>query len=145
MPKTPRGKRVADAATDSFRVVNKAPNGEAQPYFDKSRNVWVAPWRKPDGKVGKPTGKTRALAVASRDRHLAKAEDDKRFADLEQGFSVTCVTTQSIERVSGPSDHMERVSATDCLRTALDDRFRDPGCTFVRISTTRNVDGERLR
>lgn len=88
MPKTPRGKRVADAATDSFRVVNKAPNGEAQPYFDKSRNVWVAPWRKPDGKVGKPTGKTRALAVASRDRHLAKAEDDKRFADLEQGFSA---------------------------------------------------------
>lgn len=88
MPKTPRGKRVADATTDSFRVVNKAPNGEAQPYFDKSRNVWVAPWRKLDGKVGKPTGKTRVLAVASRDRHLAKAEDDKRFADLEQGFSA---------------------------------------------------------
>ena len=88
MPKTPRGKRVADATTDSFRVVNKAPNGEAQPYFDTSRNVWVAPWRKLDGKVGKPTGKTRVLAVASRDRHLAKAEDDKRFADLEQGFSA---------------------------------------------------------
>ena len=33
MPKTPRGTRVADATTDSFRVVNKAPNGEAQPYF----------------------------------------------------------------------------------------------------------------
>jgi len=39
MPKAPRGKRVADAATDSFRVVNKAPNGEAQPHFDTSRNV----------------------------------------------------------------------------------------------------------
>ena len=61
MPKTPRGKRVVDPTTDTFRVVNKAPNGEAQPYFDKSRNVWVAPWRKPDGKVGRPTGKTRAL------------------------------------------------------------------------------------
>ena len=88
MPKTSRRKRVADATTDSFRVVDKAPNGEAQPHFDTSRNVWVSPWRKPDGKVGKPTGKTRALAVVSRDRHLAKAEDDKRFADLEQGFSA---------------------------------------------------------
>ncbi len=94
MPKTPRGKRVVDPTTDSFRVVNKAPNGEAQPYFDKSRNVWVAPWRKPDGKVGKPTGKTRALAVASRDRHLAKAEDDKRFADLEQGFTADTTVGQ---------------------------------------------------
>lgn len=33
MPKTPRGTRVADATTDSVCVVNKAPNGEAQPYF----------------------------------------------------------------------------------------------------------------
>ena len=39
MPKRPRGKRVIDPATDSVRVANKAPNGEAQPYFDKSRNV----------------------------------------------------------------------------------------------------------
>jgi len=28
--------------------VNKAPNGEAEPYFDRSRQVWVAPWRKPE-------------------------------------------------------------------------------------------------
>ena len=88
MPKTPRGKRVIDPTTDTFRVVNKAPNGEAQPYFDKSRNVWVAPWRKPDGKVGRPTGKTRLLAVASRDRHIAKAEDDARFASLDEGFTA---------------------------------------------------------
>jgi len=58
MPKAPRGKRVADPTGESFRVVNKAPNGQAEPYFDRSRQVWVAPWRKPDGKVGKPTGKT---------------------------------------------------------------------------------------
>ncbi len=88
MPKTPRGKRVIDPTTDSFRVVNKAPNGEAQPYFDKARNVWVAPWRKPDGKVGRPTGKTRVLAVASRDRHIAKVADDARFASLEEGFTA---------------------------------------------------------
>ena len=88
MPKTPRGKRVIDPTTDTFRVVNKAPNGEAQPYFDKSRNVWVAPWRKPDGKVGRPTGKTRLLAVASRDRHIAKAEDDARFTSLDEGFTA---------------------------------------------------------
>lgn len=88
MPKAPRGKRVVDPSTGSFRVVNKAPNGEAEPYFDKSRTVWVAPWRKPDGKVGRPTGKTRALAVASRDRHIGKSEDDSRFATLDQGFTA---------------------------------------------------------
>ena len=37
MPKTRRGKRVIDPTTDTFQVVNKAPGGEAQPYFDKSR------------------------------------------------------------------------------------------------------------
>ena len=37
MPKTPRGKRVIDPTTDTFQVVDKAPDGEAQPYFDKSR------------------------------------------------------------------------------------------------------------
>ena len=44
MPKAPRAKRVPDAAGESFRVVNKAPNGEAEPYSDRSRQVWVAPW-----------------------------------------------------------------------------------------------------
>ena len=55
MPKTPRGKRVPDVAGESFHVVNKAPNGQAEPFFDRTREVWVAPWRKPDGKVGRPT------------------------------------------------------------------------------------------
>ena len=48
MPKAPRGKRVANPIGESFRVVNKAPNGQAEPYFDRSRQVWVAPWRKPE-------------------------------------------------------------------------------------------------
>jgi len=43
MPKAPRGKRVVDAETGAFTVVNKAPNGEAEPFFDKTRSVWVAP------------------------------------------------------------------------------------------------------
>lgn len=88
MPKKPRGKRIPDASGESFVVVNKAPNGEAQPYFDKSRGVWVAPWRKPNGKVGRPTGKTRALAVSSRDRHVAKADEEARIGSLEEGFSA---------------------------------------------------------
>lgn len=88
MPKTPRGKRVPDAAGDSFVVVNKAPNGEAEPYFDRTRAVWVAPWRKPNGKVGRPTGKTRALAVASRDRHVAKSEHEAQFGELADGFTT---------------------------------------------------------
>ncbi len=87
MPKTPRGKRVADAAGESFVVVNKAPNGQAEPFFDRTREVWVAPWRKPDGRVGRPTGKTRALAAASRDRHVEKATHEARFGDLAEGFN----------------------------------------------------------
>ena len=66
MPKSPRGKRVVDAETGAFTVVNKAPNGEAEPYFDRTRSVWVAPWRKPDGKVGRPTGRTRRQPHRSR-------------------------------------------------------------------------------
>ena len=88
MPKAPRGKRVADPATDSFRVVNKAPNGQAEPYFDRVRTVWVAPWRKADGRVGRPTGRTRALAEASRDRHIAKAAEAEAFGTLSNGFTA---------------------------------------------------------
>lgn len=86
MPKAPRGKRVVDPATDSFRVINKAPNGQAEPYFDRVRSVWVAPWRKADGRVGRPTGKTRVLAEASRDRHVAKAAEAETFGSLSNGF-----------------------------------------------------------
>lgn len=86
MPKAPRGKRVADKATGSFTVVGKAPNGQAEPYFDRTRAVWVARWRRPDGKVGRPTGKTRALAAASRDRRVAESQDDTRLARLSEGF-----------------------------------------------------------
>ena len=28
-------------------VVNKAPNGEAEPFFDRTRHVWVAPGASP--------------------------------------------------------------------------------------------------
>ena len=88
MPKTPRGKRVPDASGRSFLVVNKAPNGQAEPFFDRTRQVWVAPWRKPDGRVGRPTGKTRALAVASRDRHVEKAGHEATFGELAEGFNA---------------------------------------------------------
>ena len=44
--------------------------GAASPFHgkaaNKSRGVWVAPWRRPDGKIGRPTGKTRVLAEAPR-------------------------------------------------------------------------------
>lgn len=98
MPKSPRGKRVVDAETGAFTVVNKAPNGEAEPYFDKTRKVWVAPWRKPDGKVGRPTGRTRALAIASRDRHIAKLADDAKFASsLAGGFTAESTVAELTE------------------------------------------------
>ena len=101
MPKTPRGKRVPDASGDSFVVVNKAPNGEAEPYFDKSRGVWVAPWRKPDGRVGRPTGKTRARAVASRDPHAAKALHEAQFGELADGFTADTTVGELSAWVAG--------------------------------------------
>jgi integrase len=88
MPRPQRGKRVQDAASGSFVVVGRAPNGQPDPYFDKARGVWVAPWRKPEGKVGRPTGRTRAAAEASRDRHIAAAAEAARFAPLAEGFHV---------------------------------------------------------
>ena len=79
-------KGSALAETGSFIVAGRAPKGQAVPYFDKSRNVWVAPWAKPDGKTGRPTGRTRALAEASRDRHIAAAAETAKFAPLAEGF-----------------------------------------------------------
>jgi hypothetical protein len=87
-PSAPRGKRVRDTATGSFIVVGRAPNGQPEPYFDRARNVWVAPWRKPDGKVGRPTGRTRAAAEASRERHIATATEAARFAPLAEEFHI---------------------------------------------------------
>lgn len=87
MPRAPRGKRVQDIETGSFMVAGRAARGRAEPFFDKARGVWVAPWRKPDGKVGRPTGKTRAAAEASRDRHIAAAEEAARCAPLAEGFT----------------------------------------------------------
>ena len=86
MPKTPRGKRVVDSSTGDVVVHGKAANGEGGPYFDKSRGVWVAPWRRPDGKIGRPTGKTRVLAEASPDRHIEAAREGDRLAKLKEGF-----------------------------------------------------------
>jgi hypothetical protein len=87
VPRAPGGKRVVDAASGAFIVVARAPNGEPEPYFDRARRVWVAPWRKPDGKGGRPTGKTKAAAVASRQGHIKAAEEASRRAPLAKGFS----------------------------------------------------------
>lgn len=88
MPRAPRGKRVVDPASGSFVVVNRAQRGQPDPFFDKTRNVWVAPWRKADGKVGRPTGRTRAAAEASRDRHIAAEREAGKFTPLSGGFSA---------------------------------------------------------
>lgn len=86
MPRSPRGKRVVDPVSGSFRVVSRATRGHPEPFFDRTRGVWVAPWRKPDGKIGRPTGRTRAAAEASRDRHVRAAAEAARFAPLAEGF-----------------------------------------------------------
>ena len=86
MARAPRGKRVRDPSDGSFVVVNRAPRGQPDPYFDTSRNVWVAPWRKADGRLGKPTGRTRAAAEASRNRHIADEAADAKLGPLADGF-----------------------------------------------------------
>lgn len=127
MPKAPRGKRVADPSGESFRVVNKAPNGEAEPYFDRSRQVWVAPWRKPDGRVGRPTGKTRALAVASRDRHVERAAHEAAFGDLAEGFNAkTTVGQLSAWWLEHVARHRVRPTSLATYRkhvTVIDDKL----------------------
>jgi hypothetical protein len=47
-------KRVPGATGESFVVVNKAPNGQAEPLFDRTREVWVTAWRKPMAKSADP-------------------------------------------------------------------------------------------
>ena len=84
--RAPRGKRVLDPSDGSFVVVNRAPRGQPDPYFDTSRNVWVAPWRKADGRLGKPTGRTRAAAEASRNRHIADEAANAKLGPLADGF-----------------------------------------------------------
>jgi integrase len=96
VPRAPRSKRVVDAVTGSFTVVGKAPNGQGEPYFDRSRGLWVAPWHKPDGKLGRPTGKTRVAAEASRDRHRAEADEAGRCAPLAEG----CNTESTVAELS---------------------------------------------
>jgi len=88
MPRAPRGKRIVDAEDGTVMVVGRAANGDPDPYFDRTRQVWVAPWRKPDGKTGRPTGRTRADAVASRVRHIADAAEQARRAPLADGFTT---------------------------------------------------------
>ena len=111
MPRAPRGKRVPDERTGSFKVIGKAPNGQAEAFFDRTRGVWVAPWRRPDGKVGRPTGMTRILAEASRDRHVAAARAAAKRSPLAEGFharsSVAEVTSWWLEHVA-----QHRVRAT---------------------------------
>lgn len=86
MARALRGKRVRDPSDGSFVVVDRAPRGQPDPYFDTARNVWVAPWRKADGRLGKPTGRTRAAAEASRNRHIADEAADAKLGPLADGF-----------------------------------------------------------
>ena len=86
MARAPRGKRVLDPSDGSFVVVNRAPRGQPDPYFDAARNVWVAPWRKADGRLGKPTGRTRSAAEASRNRHIADEAANAKLGPLADGF-----------------------------------------------------------
>ena len=140
MPRAPRGKRVLDAVSGSYTVVGRAPNGEAEPYFDRSRGVWVAPWRKPDCKVGRPTGKTRAAAVASRNRHIAAAEEAARCGPLAEGFSVTTTLAELgawwLENVAR---HRVRITTLSTYRKQWRLIAAELGSTPVRQLRTEQV------
>jgi hypothetical protein len=97
------------------------PNGEPEPYFDKSRGIWVAPWRKPNGKVGRPTGKTKAAAIASRDRHVAASEQDTLCAPLAEGFTTdSTVSDLSAWWLDSIARHRVRQTSLVTYRKHLD-------------------------
>src|SRR3954465_3075768 len=97
------------------------PQRPTEPYFDRARNVWVAPWRKPDGKVGRPTGRTRAAAEASRARHIATATEAARFAPLAEGFHIgTTLGEASRWWLDNIARHRVRITT----RTAYDKQLR---------------------
>lgn len=140
MPKAPRGKRVIDTATNSFRVVNKAPNGQAEPYFDRVRGVWVAPWRKPDGRVGRPTGKTRVLAEASRDRHIAKAAEAEAFGSLSNGFTADSTVAEiAVWWLDHVARHRVRPTSLATYRKRVDVISARLGSVPVRILRPEQV------
>ncbi len=82
-------------------VVNRAQRRQPDPFFDKTRNIWVAPWRKADGRMGRPTGRTRAAAEASRNRHTAEALEAGKFAPLAGGFHADTSPEQLVSLVAG--------------------------------------------
>jgi hypothetical protein len=120
MPKAPRGKRVVDSTTGAVTVVNRASRGHRDPFFDKTRNVWVAPWHKPDGRLGRPTGRTRAEAVASRDRHIAEAAEAERCAPLAGGFHAGTTTDElSAWWLDNIARHRVRITTLQTYRKQL--------------------------
>lgn len=137
MPRAPRGKRVVDPETGSFTVVGRAPNGEPDPYFDRTRGVWVAPWRKPNGKIGRPTGKTRAAAVASRDGHVAAAEEEARYGPLADGFTgSTTVAELSEWWLENVARHRVRSTTLSTYRKqlrAVNDHLGDVAVRQLRV------------
>lgn len=140
MPRAPRGKRVLDAVSGSYTVVGRAPNGEPEPYFDRSRGVWVAPWRKPDGKVGRPTDKTRAAAVASRNRHIAAAEEAVRCGPLAEGFSAaTTLAELGAWWFENVARHRVRPTTLSTYRKQWRLIAADLGATPVRQLRTEQV------
>ena len=140
MPKAPRGKRVIDPATGSFRVVNKAPNGQAEPYFDRVRSVWVAPWRKADGRVGRPTGRTRALAEASRDRHIARAAEAEAFGTLSNGFTPdSTVAEVAVWWLHHVARHRVRATSLATYRKRVDVISARLGSVPVRLLRPEQV------
>ena len=71
MPRSSRGKRVVDPIPGSFGVVDRASPGHPEPFFDRSRSVRVAPWRKPDGKVGRSRRSVASNVGCTPGTHLA--------------------------------------------------------------------------
>ena len=95
MPPAPRGKRVVDPQTGTWVVVNRSPARATGPVFEQTRGVWVAPWRRADGKIGRPTGRTRAIAEAKRNRYVEEATQAERCGPLAEGFQADSTVAKS--------------------------------------------------
>ena len=109
-------------------------------FFGKPRNVWVAPRRKADGRMGRPTGRTRAAAEASRDRHVAAALDAGKFSPLSGGFHAdTTLSDLSRWWLDYVARHRVRVATWSTHEKQLhvvNDRLGDVVVRKLRRSTS---------
>ncbi len=100
MPRAPRGKRVDDSSTGSFMVVNRAPRGQPDPFFDRSPQRLgraVAKGRRQNGTTDRPDASQRTTSPG-RCAHLGcRRSNDEHSPRLKwRGWSACAASAMSL-------------------------------------------------